>query len=49
MVVILVLSAFLPDAWHEPLMHQSYPLGLDHHNVQHSASTADVATYLAHV
>ena len=48
MVVLLVLSAFLPDAWHEPLMHQSYPLGLNHHDAQHSASTADAAAYLAH-
>ena len=47
-MVILVLSAFLPDAWHEPLMHQSYPLGLNHHGAQHSASTADATAYLAH-
>ena len=40
---------FLPDSWHEPQGHQSYPLGLDHLNAQHSASTADVAAYLTHV
>ena len=47
-MVILVLSAFLPDAWHEPSRHQSYPLGLNHLVAQHSASTADAAAYLAH-
>jgi len=46
-VVILVLSAFLLDALRVPSRHQSYPLGLDHHDVQHSASTADAAAYLA--
>ena len=45
-MVILVLSTFPLDAWHKPLMHQSYPLGLDHHDAQHSASTADAAAYL---
>ena len=47
-MVILALSGFLLDAWHEPLMHQSYPLGLDHRGAQHSASTADAAAYPAH-
>ena len=43
------LSGFLLDAWHVPSRHQSYPLGLNHHITQHSASAADVAAYLAHV
>ena len=47
-MVILALSGFLLDAWHEPSMHQSYPLGLNHHGAQHSASTADATAYLAH-
>ena len=47
-MVILVLSTFPLDAWHVPLRHQSYPLGLDHLDVQHSASTADAAECLAH-
>ena len=47
-MVILVLFTFLLDAWHEPLMHQSYPRGLDHHDAQHSVSTADAAAYRAH-
>ena len=47
-VVILILSAFPLDAWHVPLRHQSYPLGLGHHVVQHSASTAGAAAYLAY-
>ena len=47
-MVILVLFTFPLDAWHEPLMHQSYPLGIVHHNAQHSASTADAAAYPAH-
>ena len=29
------LSVFLLDAWHVPLRHQSYPLGLNHLDVQH--------------
>ena len=48
-MVILFLAGFLLDAWHVPLKHQSYPLGLGHHVVQHSASTTDAAAYLAHV
>ena len=48
-MAVLVLSTFLLDAWHVPSRHQSYPLGLDHHDVQHSASTADAAAYLARV
>ena len=44
---ILVLSTFPLDAWHVPLGNQSYPLGLNHLRVQHSASTADAATCLA--
>ena len=47
-MVILVLFTFPLDAWHEPLMHQSYPLGLDRHDSQHSAFTADAAAYPAH-
>ena len=46
-MAILVLSEFLIDAWHVPSRHQSYPLGLDHHDVQHLATTADAATYPA--
>ena len=46
-MAISFLSAFLLDAWHVPLRHQSYPLGLGHHVAQHSASTTDAATYLA--
>ena len=48
-MVILWLSRFLLDAWHVPSRHQSYPLGLNHHVAQHSASTADVAAYLTRV
>ena len=47
-MAILVLSEFLLDAWHVPFRHQSYPLGLDHLDIQHSASTAGAATYPAH-
>ena len=47
-MVVLVLSTFLLDALHVPSRHQSYPLGLDHHDVQHSTSTADAAAYPAH-
>ena len=47
-MVIPVLSKFPLDAWHEPLRHQSYPLGLNHHGAQHLASTADAAAYPAH-
>ena len=47
-MAILVLSEFLLDAWHVPSRHQSYPLGLDHHNVQHSTSTVDAAAYPVH-
>ena len=46
-MAILVLSEFLLDAWHVPSRHQSYLLGLIHHDVQHSGSTADAATYPA--
>ena len=46
-MVILVLSKFPLDAWHEPLRHQSYPLGLVHLVAQHSTSTADAAAYPA--
>ena len=48
-MAILFLSGFLLDAWHVPSGHQSYPLGLNHHVAQHSASTADAAAYPAHV
>ena len=44
-MVILVLSEFLLDAWHEPLRHQSYPLGLVHLVAQHSTSTVDATAY----
>ena len=47
-MVILVLSGFPLDAWHEPSRHQSYPLGLVHLVAQHSTSTADAAAYPAH-
>ena len=47
-MAILILSAFLLDAWHVPSGHQSYPLGLDHLDVQHSASTADAASCPTH-
>ena len=47
-MAILILSVFPLDAWHMPLRHQSYPLGLGHHIVWHLASTADAAAYLAH-
>ena len=46
-MAILILAGFLPDAWHVPSRHQSYPLGLDNLAVQHSASTAGAATYPA--
>ena len=46
-MVILILSGFPLNAWRVPLRHQSYPLGLGHHLIQHSASTADAAAYLA--
>ena len=46
-MAILILSASSLDAWHVPLKHQSYPLGLGHHVVRYSASTADAAAYLA--
>ena len=46
-MAILFLSAFLLDAWHVPSGHQSYPLGLNHLIVQHSASIASAAAYLA--
>ena len=41
------LSVFLLDAWHVPLRHQSYPLGLNHLVVQHSTSTVGAAACLA--
>ena len=47
-MAILVLSMFPLDAWHVPLGHQSYPLGPNHLNVQHSVSTADAAACFAH-
>ena len=47
-MAIPFLSGFLLDAWHVPSRHQSYPLGLNHHGAQHSASTADAAAYPAH-
>ena len=47
-MVILALSEFLLNAWHEPSRHQSYPLGLDHHVAQHSTSTVDATAYPAH-
>ena len=47
-MTILILAGFLLDAWHVPSGHQSYPLGLDHLAVQHSASTADAAAYPTH-
>ena len=47
-MAILILSAFLLDAWHVLLRHQSYPLGLGHHVVRHSAFTAGAAAYPAH-
>ena len=48
-MVIPFLSESPLDAWHVPSRHQSYPLGLDHLAVQHSASTAGAAAYLTHV
>ena len=47
-MAILILAGFLLDAWHVPSGHQSYPLGLDHLAVQHSASTAGAASCPAH-
>ena len=47
-MVILVLSTFPLDAWHEPSGHQSYPLGLVHLIAQHSTSTVDAIAYPAH-
>ena len=47
-MAILILAGFLLDAWHVPLRHQSYPLGLGHHVAQYSASTTNAAAYLAH-
>ena len=47
-MAIPFLSAFLLDAWHVPLRHQSYQLGLNHHVAQHSTSTAGAVAYLAH-
>ena len=47
-MVILALSGFPLDAWHEPSRHQSYPLGLVHLVAQHSASTVDATAYPAH-
>ena len=47
-MVLPWLSGFLPDVYHVPSGHQSYPLGLDHHITWHSASTADAAAYLTH-
>ena len=46
-MVIPVLSGFLLDAWHVPLRHQSYPLGLNHLIVQHSTSIVGAAACLA--
>ena len=42
------LSVFFLDAWHVPVRYQSYPLGLGHHVIRHSASIADAAACLAH-
>ena len=39
---------FLPDTWHEPSVHQSYPPKIGHHDAQHSASTAGAVACLAH-
>ena len=47
-MVILVLFTFPLDAWHGPLRHQSYPLGLVHLIAQHSTSTVDATAYPAH-
>ena len=47
-MAILILSVFLLDAWHVPSGNQSYPLGLGHLAVQHSASTAGAASCPAH-
>ena len=47
-MVILALSGFPLDAWHEPSRHQSYPLGLVHLVAQHSTSTVDATAYPAH-
>ena len=47
-MAILILSAFLLDAWHVLSGHQSYLLGLDHLDVQHSASTTGAASCPAH-
>ena len=46
-MAIPFLAGFFLDAWHVPSGHQSYPLGLDHLDVQHSASTDGAATCLA--
>ena len=46
-MVILILSGFPLDAWHEPSRHQSYPLGLVHLVAQHSTSTVGAAACLA--
>ena len=47
-MAIPFLAGFLLDAWHVPLRHQSYPLGLDHLTIQHLASTAGAASCPAH-
>ena len=47
-MAIHILAGFLLDAWHVLTGHQSYPLGLDHLNVQHSASTAGAASCPTH-
>ena len=39
---------FLPDACYVPSGHQSYPLGLNHLDTQHSASITDAAAYPTH-
>ena len=46
--MVVMVFGFLPGVWHELSKHQSCPQVLDHLDAQHSASTADVATYLAH-
>ena len=47
-IKLVKVFGFLLDAWHEPLVHQSYPPVLGHHSAQHSASAAAVISYLAH-
>ena len=47
-IKLVKVFSFLLDAWHEPLVHQSYPPVLGYHGAKHSASTAGVVAYLAY-